>query len=237
MALVEAVARAGKRSAVERVRRTDRRAACAARSPGRRSAGRARGRSRRRRVQTLGGELLRALRLELARRSLSACSASTSASGCELGADVVVHHVGAEQPERRERARPRRHQDAPHAELVGDRRRMHRAGAAERQQREGRRDRRRAWPRTPAPRRPCACRRCGGCRRRLRARSCSSGSAMWRSSAACGGCGIELLRAAEEIVRIEEAADEVGVGDGRLRCRRGRSRPGPDRRRRSSGRR
>ena len=48
-----------------------------------------------------------------------------------------MHHVGAEQAERRERAGPRRHQDAPHAELLGDRRRVHRAGAAERQQREG----------------------------------------------------------------------------------------------------
>ena len=56
----------------------------------------------------------------------------------ELGADVVVHHVGAEQAERRERAGPRRHQDAPHAELFGHRGGVHGAGAAERQQREGR---------------------------------------------------------------------------------------------------
>ena len=43
---------------------------------------------------------------------------------------------------------------------------------------------------------------------------------------------VETARAAEKIRRIEIAEHEVGVGDGRARCRPGRSRPGRARRRR-----
>ena len=55
----------------------------------------------------------------------------------QLGTDVVVHHVGAQQAQRRERTGARRHQNAPYAELLGDRGRMHGTSTAERQQREG----------------------------------------------------------------------------------------------------
>ena len=48
---------------------------------------------------------------------------------------------------------------------------------------------------------------------------------------------VERHLAAEEAVGAEPPEHEIGVGDGRLACRRGRSRPGPAPRPRSAGRR
>ncbi len=133
----------------------------------------------------------------------------------KLGADVVVQHVGAEQPERRECAGPRRHDDAAHAELLGDRGGMHRAGAAERQQRKLAQIH--AAPRREHPHlvghahvddAADAGRRFGQCHFHRRGDLC------FERGARRGG--VELLRAAEKIIRIEQAADDVGVGHGRI---------------------
>ena len=48
-----------------------------------------------------------------------------------------------------------------------------------------------------------------------------------RSTAACGGRAGRAHLAAHEIVGVEIAEQEVGVGDGRLACRPARRRPGP----------
>ena len=129
-----------------------------------------------------------------------------------------MHDVGAQQPERGERARPRRHQDAPHAELLRDRGGVHGAGAAERQQREGR-EIDAALGREHAhlvghAHVDDALDADGG----RRARPSSSGSATCSCSAAVRRRDVERLRAAEEVVGIEIAADDVGVGDGRPRA-------------------
>ena len=50
------------------------------------------------------------------------------------------------------------------------------------------------------------------------------------------GLAVERHRAAEEVVRVEVAEDQVGVGDRRHACRRGRSRRGRAGRRPTAGR-
>ena len=123
-----------------------------------------------------------------------------------------MHHVGAEEAERGERTGTRGHQNAAHAELLGDRGCVYRAGAAEGQQREsgqidaalGRKhahlvghahvdDALDAGGRRhdihPQRRRDMRLERCARCR------------------------DIQPLGAAEEIIGIEIAAHEVGIGD------------------------
>ena len=174
------------------------------------------GEARRGRAHALGRKLVARLGFERAENVLGMIGGDL-VERAQLGADVVVHHVGAEKAERRERAGARRHQNAPHAELFRHRGGMHGAGAAERQQRERRKI-------DPA---------LGGEHAHL------VGHAHVDDALDAGGGGehvhlerigdvglerrargrdVELLRAAEEIVRVEKAADEIGVGDGRPRA-------------------
>src|SRR5262249_8618815 len=80
----------------------------------------------RRRGHAFGGELSACLSFQLAENVLGVLGVDLG-KRAQLGADVVVHHVGAEEAERGERARTRRDPDAPHPKLLGDRGGMHRA--------------------------------------------------------------------------------------------------------------
>ena len=105
-------------------------------------------------------------------------------------------------------------ENAPHAELLGDRGGVHGAGSAERQQREG-------GEIDPALRRKDAhlvrhahvddALDAGGGRRHIHLQGI--GDKRLEGGARCRD--IELLRAAKEIVRVEVAAHEVSVGDRR----------------------
>ena len=108
-----------------------------------------------------------------------------------------------------------RHDDAAHAEFLGDRRGMHRAGAAERQQRElaeidaaPRREHAHLVGHAHVDDAADAGRGFGD------AHSHRLGDFCFERDAR--GIGIEFLAAAEEIIRIEEAADNVGVGHRRI---------------------
>ena len=88
-----------------------------------------------RRIQPLGFDVSARLRLQGREHPFSMIGIELRERP-KLRAHVVAHDVGADQPERRERARPRRHQDPHHAEFICNSRRVDRAGAAERKQRE-----------------------------------------------------------------------------------------------------
>ena len=135
----------------------------------------------------------------------------------EFRADVVMHHVGAEQAQRREGARTWRHEDAPHVELFRHGGGMDRARAAEGQQREGRE--------IDAA--------LGGKHAHLVGHAHVDDAPDSRRSTqhihaelvgdmlldgAVRGRDVKFLRAAEKILGVEIAADHVRIGDGRARA-------------------
>ena len=126
-----------------------------------------------------------------------------------------MHHVRAEQAQRREGARPRRHEYAAHVELFRDGRGVDGPGAAERQQREGRevdaalgREHKHFVGHAHVD--DFAHAR-GGFHH---AHAKRFGDLVVDGGARRGG--VEFLRAAQEIIGIEIAAHDIGVGDGRV---------------------
>ncbi len=147
----------------------------------------------------------------------------------------VVLGIGDQQAERAEHAGQRRHDHALDAKFRGDRRprtadRCRRTPAARTVA-----DRGRAPPTprgSPASSSPTPA---AACRTPLPPPNSASGSARSRAIAARAASTIQLQRAADQARRIEIAEYQVAIGDGRLRCRRGRSKPDRDRRRRCRG--
>ena len=142
------------------------------------------------------------------------------------GADRVVAQVAGQQADRRGDAGMRRHDHLGDAQHVGHLGAVQRAGAAEGDQREVARvdallDGARAdgVGHVGVDQRDHALRRLALGDARARAAS----SPITRRAAT----SVERHPAAEEVLAVEPAEHDVGVGDRRLACRRGRRRPGP----------
>ena len=89
------------------------------------------------RVHALGLELVARFSFQLLENLLGMRGADLG-KRAELRTHVVVHHIGTEEAKRRECAGLRWNQNTPHPQLGCDRRSVHAAGSAERQQRERR---------------------------------------------------------------------------------------------------
>ncbi len=162
-------------------------------------------------IHPFGGELVARLRFQLPEAVLGVVGGDLG-ERAKLRADVIVHHVGAEEAEGGERAGARRDENAPHAEFLGHRRGVYRAGTPERQQREGGQIDAALGGKDPhfvGHAHVDNALDAGGGFDHVHMQGIGDVALQRRARRT----GVERLRAAEEVIGVEVAAYEVGVGD------------------------
>ena len=152
-------------------------------------------------------------------QAASSAARSSAAQQAAEGAGVVVLDVGVEQAEGREQAGRRRHDDAAHAELLRHRAGEHRAVAAEGAERVvARVAAALARDRADRPDHVGAGDLVGAVGGVLERQAERPGDPLGDRRARA--LGVEFQIAADQIVGVDVAEDEVGVGDRGLRRRR-----------------